>query len=294
LQRRVSSESTRSVALADGRSLEVHELGDPEGFPIVYHHGTPGSGTLYARWATPGVRLIAYDRAGYGGSARKHGRAVVDVVADITAVADALGLERFATWGLSGGGPHVLACAALCDERLVAAATLAGVGPWNAEGLDWLAGMGEGNLEEFDLVLAGEEALLPAIERERDNLLGVTPAQLREAMAAHLSPTDSAALTADLAEYLHANIAHAIANSGDGWIDDNLAFVKPWGFELSSIARPVLVLQGGDDLMVPRQHGEWLAANVPGCESRIEDAHGHLTLAEHLVPEVHAWLQSHS
>ena len=290
----MSSESTRSVALADGRSLEVHELGDPEGFPIVYHHGTPGSGTLYARWATPGVRLIAYDRAGYGGSARKHGRAVVDVVADITAVADALGLERFATWVLSGGGPHVLACAALCDERLVAAATLAGVGPWNAEGLDWLAGMGEGNLEEFDLVLAGEEALLPAIERERDNLLGVTPAQLREAMAAHLSPTDSAALTADLAEYLHANIAHAIANSGDGWIDDNLAFVKPWGFELSSIARPVLVLQGGDDLMVPRQHGEWLAANVPGCESRIEDAHGHLTLAEHLVPEVHAWLQSHS
>ena len=290
----MSSESTRSVALADGRPLEVHELGDPEGFPIVYHHGTPGSGTLYARWATPGVRLIAYDRAGYGGSARKHGRAVVDVVADITAVADALGLERFATWGLSGGGPHVLACAALCDERLVAAATLAGVGPWNAEGLDWLAGMGEGNLEEFDLVLAGEEALLPAIERERDNLLGVTPAQLREAMAAHLSPTDSAALTAELAEYLHANIAHAIANSGDGWIDDNLAFVKPWGFELSSIARPVLVLQGGDDLMVPRQHGEWLAANVPGCESRIEDAHGHLTLAEHLVPEVHAWLQSHS
>ena len=290
----MSSESTRSVALADGRSLEVHELGDPEGFPIVYHHGTPGSGTLYARWATPGVRLIAYDRAGYGGSARKHGRAVVDVVADITAVADALGLERFATWGLSGGGPHVLACAALCDERLVAAATLAGVGPWNAEGLDWLAGMGEGNLEEFDLILAGEEALRPAIERERDNLLGVTPAELREAMAAHLSPTDSAALTADLAEYLHANIAHAIANSGDGWIDDNLAFVKPWGFELSSIARPVLVLQGGDDLMVPRQHGEWLAANVPGCESRIEDAHGHLTLAEHLVPEVHAWLQSHS
>ena len=290
----MSSESTRSVALADGRSLEVHELGDPEGFPIVYHHGTPGSGTLYARWATPGVRLIAYDRAGYGGSARKHGRAVVDVVADITAVADALGLERFATWGLSGGGPHALACAALCDERLVAAATLAGVGPWNAEGLDWLAGMGEGNLEEFDLILAGEEALLPAIERDRDNLLGVTPAELREAMAPHLSPTDSAALTADLAEYLHANIAHAIANSGDGWIDDNLAFVKPWGFELSSIARPVLVLQGGDDLMVPRQHGEWLAANVPGCESRIEDAHGHLTLAEHLVPEVHAWLQSHS
>jgi len=289
----VSSESTRIVGLADGRSLEVHELGDPDGFPIVFHHGTPGSGTIYARWDTPSVRLIAYDRAGYGGSTRKAGRVVADVVADITALADALGLERFATWGLSGGGPHSLACAALCDERLVAAATLAGVGPWNAEGLDWLAGMGEGNLREFDLVLAGEDALRPAIERDRNGLLAATAVQLRDEMAPHLSPTDSDALTADLAEYFHSSMTHALADSADGWIDDNLAFVKPWGFELSTIARPVLVVQGGDDLMVPRQHGEWLAANVPGCEARIEEAHGHLTLAEHLVPEVHAWLQRH-
>ena len=290
----MSSEASRTVGLADGRSLEVHELGDRNGFPILFHHGTPGSGTLYARWETPGVRLIAYDRAGYGGSTRKQGRAVVDVVADVTALADALGLERFATWGLSGGGPHSLACAALCDERLVAAATLAGVGPWKAEGLDWLAGMGEGNLKEFDLVLAGEEALRPAIERERDELLGATPEQLRDAMAPHLSPTDSEALTAGLAEYFHSNMTHALGDGADGWIDDNLAFVKPWGFELSAIGRPVLVVQGGDDLMVPRQHGEWLAANVPGAEARIDDAHGHLTLAEHLVPEVHAWLRSHS
>jgi pimeloyl-ACP methyl ester carboxylesterase len=289
----VSSESTRRIELGDGRSLEVHELGDPDGFPIVFHHGTPGSGTMYARWDTPGVRLIAYDRAGYGGSSRKPGRVVADVVADLTALADALDLERFATWGLSGGGPHSLACAALCDERLVAAATLAGVGPWNAEGLDWLAGMGEGNLKEFDLVLAGEEALRPALERDRAGLLAATAEQLRDEMAPHLSPTDSEALTAGLAEYFHSNMAHALAGSVDGWLDDNLAFVAPWGFELSTIDRPVLVVQGGDDLMVPRQHGEWLAANVPGCESRIDDAHGHLTLAEHLVPEVHAWLQDH-
>ena len=203
-------EKSLSVGLPDGRSLEVHELGDPDGFPIVFHHGTPGSGTIYARWATPGVRVIAYDRAGYGGSTRRPGRAVVDVVADITAVADALGLDRFATWGLSGGGPHSLACAALFDERLVAAASLAGVGPWNVEGLDWLAGMGEGNLKEFDLVLAGEEALRPALERERSGLLAATAEQLRDEMAPHLSPTDSEALTAGLAEYFHSNMAHAL------------------------------------------------------------------------------------
>jgi pimeloyl-ACP methyl ester carboxylesterase len=284
----------RLVELTDGRTLEIHELGEPDGFPIVFHHGTPGSGTIYERWATPGVRVIAYDRAGYGGSTRRPGRAVVDVVADVTAVADELGLERFATWGLSGGGPHALACAALCDERLTAAATLAGVGPWNADGLDWLTGMGEGNVREFELVLAGEEALRPALERERTEMLAATREQLRDTMAPHLSPTDSAALTNDLAEYFHGNMTHGIGDGPDGWIDDNLAFVRPWGFELSAIARPILVVQGGDDLMVPRQHGEWLAANVPGAEPRIDDAHGHLTLAQHLVPEVHSWLLEHS
>src|SRR5581483_422420 len=136
---------SRTLALPDGRSLEVHELGDPDGFPILFHHGTPGSGTLYERWETPGVRLVGYDRAGYGSSTRNRGRVVADVVSDVHALADTLGFERFATWGLSGGGPHSLACAALCDERLVAAASLAGVGPYDAEGLDWLAGMGEGN-----------------------------------------------------------------------------------------------------------------------------------------------------
>ncbi|HEY6962455.1 MAG TPA: alpha/beta hydrolase [Gaiellaceae bacterium] len=284
----------RTITTADDRTIEVHELGDPDGFPILFHHGTPGSGTLYDRWATAGVRVVGYDRAGYGGSTRNPGRGVADIVADVHAIADALGFERFATWGLSGGGPHALACAALCDERLVAAASLAGVGPYDADDLDWLAGMGEGNQQEFGLVLEGEEALRPALEQERGGLLETTPEQLRETMAPHLSPTDAAALTGELAAYFQGNMAHALGASADGWIDDDLAFAKSWGFDVSDIRRPVLVVQGGDDLMVPRAHGEWLARNVAGAEARIDDAHGHLTLVQHLVPEVHEWLLSHN
>jgi pimeloyl-ACP methyl ester carboxylesterase len=284
----------QTVQLPDGRALEVHELGDGDGFPVVYHHGTPGSGELYERWRTPGVRLLGYDRAGYGGSGRKPGRAVVDVVPDIEALADALGLERFATWGLSGGGPHALACAAVLGGRVTAAASVAGVGPWGADDLDWLEGMGEGNQREFDLVLQGEEAVRPALEDEREGLLGVSAEGLREEMAPHLGDADRRALTGELAGYLQANMAHGLAESGDGWLDDDLAFVRPWGFDLASIERPVLVVQGGDDLMVPHAHGAWLAGHVPGAEARLEPAHGHLTLVQDLVPEIHAWLLAHS
>ena len=126
------------------------------------HHGTPSSGLLYdvhaALAADQGIRLIGYDRPGYGGSTRAPGRRVVDCVADVHAIADGLGLDRFATWGISGGGPHALACAALCDERLVATASLAAVAPYEADGLDWLEGMGESNHAEFGKVLDGEDA----------------------------------------------------------------------------------------------------------------------------------------
>ncbi len=123
----------RIVSAGDGRDLALHERGDPNGLPVIVHHGSPSSGLLYERWvdhaAANGIRLIGFDRAGYGGSTRHQGRNVATAAADVEDIADALGLERFATWGISGGGPHALACAALCGDRLTAAASLAGVAP---------------------------------------------------------------------------------------------------------------------------------------------------------------------
>jgi pimeloyl-ACP methyl ester carboxylesterase len=261
---------------------------------VVVHHGTPGSGVPYERWVTPGVRLLAYDRAGYGGSTRNRGRAISSVVGDIEAIANSFGLERYATWGISGGGPHALACAALCDERLLAAASLGGVAPWGADGLDWHAGMGEENIKEFDLVLAGEEALRPAVERDRSQMLALSADELREVFGTLLGDIDRAALTGRLAAWLHEDMGHGLAPGPDGWIDDDLAFAAPWGFELADISRPTLVVHGSDDRFVPVAHGAWLAAHLPGAEAWIDDANGHLTLLENRVGEVHEWLLSHS
>jgi pimeloyl-ACP methyl ester carboxylesterase len=282
------------IEAADGRSLELHEAGDPSGLPVIVHHGTPGAGILYDRWATPGIRLIAYDRAGYGGSARNRGRAISDVVPDVESIADALGLERYATWGSSGGGPHALACAALCGDRLVAAASLAGVAPWGAEGLDWHAGMGEENVEEFDLVLAGEDALRPSVERDRDQTLALTADQLHELFRTLLGPIDLAALTGPLADFLHEEMRHGLEPGADGWIDDDLAFARPWGFDVEEITRPTLIVHGADDRFVPLSHGEWLAARIPGAIAWLDDVNGHLTLLQNRVGEVHEWLLSHS
>ena len=282
------------VTRADGRSLAVLEEGVPDGPTLVAHHGTPGAGLLYRPEVESarlrGVRLLAYDRPGYGGSTPHPGRRVADAAADVAAILDALGVERFATYGTSGGGPHALACAALLGDRCVAAATLAGVGEAGAPDLDWLAGMGEGNQVEFGAAIAGRAPLAELLREEAAGLAGATATDLADEMRPHLSGVDAEALTGELAAHLMSSFATGLAPGIEGWIDDDLAFVGPWGFDLDSIAAPVLVWQGNEDLMVPAAHGEWLRDHVPGAEGGILPGEGHLTLFAGRVADAHAWL----
>jgi pimeloyl-ACP methyl ester carboxylesterase len=276
------------------RALRVLEDGDPSGVPLVAHHGTPGSRLLYRGWVEDasqrGIRLIAYDRPGYGGSDRDPGRAVADAAADVAAIADALGLDRILTHGRSGGGPHALACAALLGDRVAAAATFASVAPYDAEGLDFLAGMGEDNVIELGAAVEGREALAPLLEDFTPRLLGADAEQLVAALKSLLSPPDVAVVNGGLAEELIASTGEGIGIRRDGWLDDDLAFVKPWGFELSSISVPLQLWQGRQDLMVPPAHGEWLAARIPGVDARLSDEDGHLSVEHLRVGDAHAWL----
>jgi pimeloyl-ACP methyl ester carboxylesterase len=282
------------LTLADGRTLHVYDEGDPQGVAVVAHNGTPSSGRIYGAHAEDararGIRLIGYDRPGYGGSSAQPGRSVADAAADVAALLDALGVDRFATWGHSGGGPHALACAAVLPGRCVAAATLASVAPYGAEGLDWLEGMGQANVREFDAVLAGPEALEPVLLREQAEMFSAGPEGLRQAMLTILSPVDQAVFTAEAGEWMYTVMAEGAATRIDGFRDDNLAVVRPWGFDPADIRVPVLLLQGVHDLMVPPAHGRWLAARIPDVEAEISDAEGHVTLLTTRIPEVHEWL----
>jgi len=273
---------THAVSTPDGRTLEVVEDGAPEGPVLLGQHGTPGSAALYrseiAGAEQLGVRLLAYSRPGYAGSSPRPGRSVADAAADVEAIMDALGVERFATYGWSGGGPHALACAALLGDRVRAAATLAGVAPSDAAGLDWSDGMGEENLDEFAAARGGEDALLAYLRAEAAGFARVTGPELAAAFGDLVDDVDRAALTGEVADDLAAQIRDALRDDVWGWLDDDVAFVRTWGFDLAAIAVPVAIWQGGRDRMVPAPHGPWLAEHVAGAHARLHDRHGHVSL----------------
>jgi pimeloyl-ACP methyl ester carboxylesterase len=276
-----------------GRTLGVYEAGDPAGRPVIVHHGTPAHGVLYAPWiedaAARGIRLVGYDRPGYAASDPDPARTVASAAADVAAIADALGLDRFATWGVSGGGPHALACAALLGDRVVAVASLAGVAPFDAPGLNWFAGMGEDNLVEFGATLQGRGPLERLARQLADSMLE-GPGGDADELASLISGPDAAALAGGFADYWLGSMPDVFRGGVAGWVDDDLAFVRPHGFALGDIAVPALVWHGRQDRFVPVAHGEWLARAISGAETRITADDGHITLSTERIPAVHEWL----
>ncbi|HEY7272916.1 MAG TPA: alpha/beta fold hydrolase [Actinoplanes sp.] len=273
-----------NLELPDGRTLEYVVEGPADGLPLVFHHGTPSAAVPFppmtAAAAAHGLRLVWHSRPGYAGSTPRPGRTVSDDADDVAALLDALGAERFVTLGWSGGGPHALASAAMLPRRCVAAGTIAGVAPYAAEGLDWFAGMGQENLDEFGAALAGGPELTAYLEKEAAALAGVTGADVAAALGDLVTDVDKRALTGDFAEHLAENFRLSVSTGIAGWRDDDLAFVADWGFPLDRFDVPVAIWQGEQDRMVPFDHGRWLAAHVAGASVHLEPAEGHLSLID--------------
>ena len=268
------------VTTPDGRTLAVAEWGDPNGIPLIAMHGTPGGRVTY--WEDPtiyarhGLRRLTYDRPGYGESTRHKGRSIVDAVKDVAAITAALGIEKFVVAGGSGGGPHCLATAALMPDRVIRCLAEVSIAPYPAEGLDWLDGMTQGNIDEFTAAMEGEEPMRAIAERERTTTLD----RLAEGRADffgdtyQLSEADMAQLTKHLA-LVADQMNNALAPGADGWVDDMLAFVKPWGFDVTTIRVPVGIKFGRTDNLVPPAHGDWLAAHIPNAQVDAHEGAGH-------------------
>jgi pimeloyl-ACP methyl ester carboxylesterase len=268
---------------SDGRVIEFLVAGPADGLPLVLHEGTPCGLALYPPTvraaADRGLRVVLAARPGYEGSTPRPGRRVVDVAGDTAAVLDELGADSFVTAGWSGGGPHALACAAALPGRCLAAASIAGVAPYLAPGLDWMAGMGPENVAEFGAALAGQAELTAFLDREAATMGAVTGQDVAQAFGGLVIEADQAVLTGEFADHVAACLRAALTSGIAGWRDDDLAFTREWGFSLTP--EPPLraaIWQGDQDRMVPFAHGQWLAAAIPGARVHLMPGDGHLSM----------------
>jgi pimeloyl-ACP methyl ester carboxylesterase len=277
----------RSVTRPDGRVIEFLAAGPADGLPLVLHEGTPCGLVLYPPTvraaALRGLRVVLAARPGYEGSTPRAGRRVVDVAGDTAAVLDDLGAGSFVTAGWSGGGPHALACAAALPGRCLAAASIAGVAPYQAPGLDWLAGMGPENVAEFGAALAGQAELTAFLDREAATMGAVTGQDVAQAFGGLVIEADQAVLTGEFADHVAACLRAALSSGIAGWRDDDLAFTRDWGFSLDPAINGetplrAAIWQGDQDRMVPFAHGQWLAAAIPGARVHLMPGDGHLSM----------------
>jgi len=250
---------------------------------VFWHHGTPNIGAppepLFAAAARLGIRWISYDRPGYGGSTPYPGRDVASAAACVSSIADALGIDQFAVMGHSGGGSHALACGALLQERVLGVVSVAGLAPFGAEGLDWFAGMAVSGVESLRAAAEGRAAK----ERYEASNAEYDP---------EFTPADLAALSGEWS-WLGDVVGPAVEAGPGGLIDDDLAYVAPWGVDPAQAISPTLLLHGGRDRVVPSSHSEWLARRCPSAELRLCPDDGHISALGSSAAAMD-WLREHA
>jgi len=281
------------VPAAGGRRLAVSEFGAMDGKPVFYLHGTPGSRLGPRPRALVlhqlGVRLIMFDRPGYGESDRQPGRTVSDGAAHVATIADALEFDQFAVVGRSGGGPHALACAALLPGRVTRAAALVALAPSEADGLDWFAGMTRSNVTEFSAAHHGRDALAKRLRLAAERIQA-DPSRMIAALYADLTDADRRVVAdVGIRRMLVSNFAEAFRRSADGWIDDVMALTAPWGFDPGDITTPTRVWHGAEDRFSPAGHSAWLGGRIQGATVVLEPGGSHFG-ALRVLPGLLPWL----
>jgi pimeloyl-ACP methyl ester carboxylesterase len=270
--------------VGEGRTLHVYDTqpGASDRLAVVWHHGTPNIGAppepLFGAADRLGFRWVSYDRPGYGGSTSRGDRDIASAAADVSALADALAFDRFAVVGHSGGGPHALASGALLPERVVGVVAMAALAPFGAEGLDWFAGMVPDGVASLTAAASGRAAK----QRRETSAPAYDPG---------FTPADLAALSGEWS-WLNSVVGPAVAAGPGGLIDDDLAYVTPWGFDPAQVVAPTLLLHGGRDGIVPCSHSEWLARRCPSAELRLSADDGHISILNSATTALE-WLRAH-
>ncbi|HEX6312940.1 MAG TPA: alpha/beta hydrolase [Acidimicrobiia bacterium] len=267
-----------AVELPDGRRLVFCEWGDAGGPPVVLLHGAPGSRLFHPDAATTtasGVRLVTFDRPGYGGSHRNEGRTLLDTAFDVVALADHLGLERFSVVGVSAGGAHALACAHAARDRLAHVAVASTPGPLDEVPGAWAA---------------LPQHVRPAAERARHDPQGAARGVLRYMRPFVEDPgtflgggtrPDRAVLSEPaVAGMLGADVTEAFRPGADGFADDMLALWRPWGFRIAALPPGVRIWHGAHDTRAEPDFRH-LAATLPGARPTIWPGEGHYGALRH-------------
>ena len=271
------------LTLPDGATLHVYDTGPgpspADELAVLWHHGTPNIGAppapLFAESQRLGIRWIAYDRPGYGGSDPQIGRSVADAAADIAALADQLGFERFAVVGGSGGAPHALACGALLADRVVRVGALVTPAPPDAENFDFYEGLAELNVKEFGAAVEGREAIEAFLEPYVEGIRADPDAVIEQILTELPEVDQKLASRPEFRAVMKQSFTEAVRQGSRGWADDDLAFAKPWGFDLQDVTVETRVWQGELDVLTPRPHGEYVASRLPNARFELLEGGGH-------------------